>query len=136
MLCLWKIKLVLLLGFSSNSSEALSLPRTKTASVDFKSSKTLESSSKSRPVIITTEDLTPWVPSDGSNDKENYGILTYDGSDMDIFIRNEYSKWLETHEKEADESRYEQFKKNFLKKFSLSVQTRSRTRGTTVPSFE
>lgn len=43
-------------------------------------------------------------------------------NDMDVFIRNEYTKWLQYHNKQADESRYPSFKENFLTQLKFDIE--------------
>lgn len=44
-------------------------------------------------------------------------------NDMNVFIRNEYNKWLQFHNKEADESRYPSFKENFLNQLKYDIRS-------------
>lgn len=106
--CRWSI--TLLLACLCNQNEGLSPRNTKSVSVDLKAE-----SFQSKHVAITTDDLTsftPWSRGFLSQNEQDYY-----GKEFDLFVRNEYKKWLKAHNKEYDHLRYPQFKENFLSQF-------------------
>lgn len=72
-----------------------------------------------------------------SDQDDSFGLdidFIDDPTDMDVFIRNEYNKWLQYHNKEADESRYPSFKENFLNQLKHDIQN-AKKEGKSKPQF-
>ncbi|CAJ1941229.1 unnamed protein product [Cylindrotheca closterium] len=85
-------------------------------------------STKAKPTVATIDEDTPTKTTEKTegDDDTVYGLnmeFIDDPKDMDVFIRNEYNKWLQFHNKEADESRYPSFKENFLNQLKYDVRS-------------
>lgn len=56
------------------------------------------------------------LPSNSTTKSEEASIVD------ELMVRSEYEKWLAKYDKEADESRYPQFRKNFMEQFQSDLK--------------